>query len=524
MSRIQKSSSGRLDAARSRPRAGGGPRPTADGSTTIVTGSNPATAFATAAHASRASSADAASSPSVFPTRGNAIHTRSCGAHSGGIVQVIVIRSLAVRRARPGPASGPDTDHGADARRASALVSPNGQAADSGQDGIMPQIPTVTLNDGTSFPELGLGTYNLRGEDGIAAIVAAIESGYRLLDTAVNYENEREVGEAVRRSGLDRDELLVTSKIPGRHHGREEAIASIEASLRELGLERIDLQLIHWPNPSVGKHVDTWRGMIDARERGLVRSIGVSNFTEAMLTELIDETGVTPAVNQVELHPYFPQDALRAFHAEHGIRTESWSPLARRSELLTEQILQELASHPRRDPDPGRAALARRARQHADSEVGGSRPAARERRRLRVLAHRRAGRRDLGARARPAVGRRPRHARGDVAEFARRASARPVSVEPWHPPPSTPSTTTSPCRASKRSRSRPTASRVVLTVAVLKKDGTAYERSLWAVPADGSGAPKRLTRSAKGEAGRRVHRERRHPVRLGAPRRRRRGR
>ena len=207
----------------------------------------------------------------------------------------------------------------------------------------MPQIPTVTLNDGSPFPQLGLGTYNLRGDDGIAAIVAAIESGYRLLDTAVNYENEREVGEAMRRSGLDRDELIVTSKIPGRHHGREEAVASIEASLRELGLERIDLQLIHWPNPSVAKQVETWQGMIDARERGLVRSIGVSNFTEPMLTELIERTGVTPAVNQVELHPYFPQTALRAFHAEHGIRTESWSPLARRSELLTEQIIHELA-------------------------------------------------------------------------------------------------------------------------------------------------------------------------------------
>lgn len=207
----------------------------------------------------------------------------------------------------------------------------------------MPQIPTLTLNDGTWFPELGLGTYNLRGEEGIASAVAAIESGYRLLDTAVNYQNEREMGEAVRRSGLDRDELLVTSKIPGRHHGRDEAIASIEGSLQELGLERIDLQLIHWPNPSVGKYVDTWRGMIEARERGLVRSIGVSNFTEAMLTELVDETGVTPAVNQVELHPYFPQGALREFHAEHGIRTESWSPLARRSELLSEPVLTEIA-------------------------------------------------------------------------------------------------------------------------------------------------------------------------------------
>ena len=207
----------------------------------------------------------------------------------------------------------------------------------------MTTIPTVTLNDGAPFPELGLGTYNLRGEEGIAAMVDAIDSGYRLLDTAVNYENEREVGEAVRRSSVDRGELVVTSKIPGRHHGYEQAIDSIQGSLDLLGLDRIDLQLIHWPNPSVGKYVDTWRGMIEAQARGLVRSIGVSNFTEAMLTELIDATGVTPAVNQVELHPYFPQGALRAFHAEHGIRTESWSPLARRSELLTEQLLQELA-------------------------------------------------------------------------------------------------------------------------------------------------------------------------------------
>jgi 2,5-diketo-D-gluconate reductase A len=204
-------------------------------------------------------------------------------------------------------------------------------------------IPTATLNDGHVFPELGLGTYNLRGAEGIDAMIAAIDSGYRLLDTAVNYENEAEVGEAVRRSSVARDELLVASKVPGRDHGRSEAVASVENSLRTLGLDRIDLHLIHWPNPSVGKYVETWQGLIDARERGLVRSIGVSNFTEAMLNELVDKTGVMPAVNQVELHPYFPQGALRAFHAEHGVRTESWSPLARRSELLTEQLIQELA-------------------------------------------------------------------------------------------------------------------------------------------------------------------------------------
>ena len=152
------------------------------------------------------------------------------------------------------------------------------------------------------------------------------------------------MGEAVRRSGVDRDKLLVTSKIPGRHHGRQQAIDSIKGSLDVMGLDRIDLHLIHWPNPSVGRYVDTWRGMIEARDQGLVRSIGVSNFTEGHLTELIEETGVVPAVNQVEMHPYFPQQALRAFHKTHGIRTESWSPLARRSELLTEQIIHELAT------------------------------------------------------------------------------------------------------------------------------------------------------------------------------------
>jgi len=204
-------------------------------------------------------------------------------------------------------------------------------------------IPQITLNDGHAFAEVGLGTYNLKGDDGIAAIGAALDTGYRVLDTAVNYGNEREVGEAVRRSSVDRDEIIVTSKIPGRHHGYDEAIASTRESLETLGLERIDLHLIHWPNPSVGKYVDTFRALTALRDDGLVRSIGVSNFTEAMLTEIIDATGVVPAVNQVELHPFFPQAALRAFHAEHGIRTESWSPLARRGELFAEPVIGDLA-------------------------------------------------------------------------------------------------------------------------------------------------------------------------------------
>ncbi|GAB2710818.1 diketogulonate reductase-like aldo/keto reductase [Microbacterium marinum] len=207
----------------------------------------------------------------------------------------------------------------------------------------MVTIPTVSLNDGTAFPQLGLGTYNLRGGEGTQAIVSAIEGGYRLLDSAVNYENEREVGEAVRRSGI-RDELLVTTKVPGRDHGYDETIASARGSLERLGLDRIDLYLIHWPNPSVDKFVDTYRAMIDLQKDGLVGSVGVSNFTEPMLARIIEATGVVPAVNQVELHPYFPQAHLRAFHASQGIRTESWSPLARRSELLSEEVVIETAA------------------------------------------------------------------------------------------------------------------------------------------------------------------------------------
>lgn len=211
-------------------------------------------------------------------------------------------------------------------------------------------IPSKTLNDGRSIPALGLGTYNLKGEEGVASLTSAIESGYRLLDTALNYGNEREVGEAVRAASslaepVSREQLFVTSKLPGRHHGRDEAIASLEESLGNLGLKQVDLHLIHWPLPKVDRYVDTWQGLIEARERGLARSIGVSNFTKAHLQRLIDETGVVPAVNQVELHPHFPQGELRAFHDEHGIVTESWSPLgSRHMDFAQESVIVDIAS------------------------------------------------------------------------------------------------------------------------------------------------------------------------------------
>jgi diketogulonate reductase-like aldo/keto reductase len=195
---------------------------------------------------------------------------------------------------------------------------------------MSPDLPRHPLNDGNSLPWLGFGTYGLTGEDGIAAIVSALEVGYRLLDTAVSYGNEEEVGEAVRRSGLARADVQVTTKLRGRDHAGELAAKSVEDSLRRLGLDYLDLCLIHWPNPSVGKYAEAWRALVDLKDRELVRSIGVSNFTQDHLRVIIDDTGVTPAVNQIEVHPYFPQQEMRAAHEELGILTESWSPLGKR--------------------------------------------------------------------------------------------------------------------------------------------------------------------------------------------------
>lgn len=204
-------------------------------------------------------------------------------------------------------------------------------------------IPSYTLNDGSTFPAIGFGTYPLKGREAVTAIVSAIEVGYRLLDTAVNYRNEAEVGEAVRASGLPREELLITSKLPGRDHGYDDAITSTHASLERLGLDYLDLHLIHWPNPSVDKYHEAWRALVDLREQGLVRTIGVSNFTETHLMRIIDETGVTPAVNQIELHPYFPQVEMRAVNERLGIRTESWSPLGKRQAPFTQPAVAEAA-------------------------------------------------------------------------------------------------------------------------------------------------------------------------------------
>lgn len=219
----------------------------------------------------------------------------------------------------------------------------------------MAAIPTYTLNDGQTLPAIGFGTHPLTGEGGVQAMVSAIQAGYRLLDTAVNYDNEEEVGEAVRRSGVDRDELVVCSKIPGRHHGYDDALASIRGSLQRLGLDRLDLHLIHWPNPRAGRYSEAWRALVDAREQDLVTSIGVSNFTAEHLDRVINDTGVTPAVNQIELHPNFPQEQMRTANEERGIRTESWSPLGKRQAPFTEPPVAEAVE--RHGVTPGQVIL-----------------------------------------------------------------------------------------------------------------------------------------------------------------------
>jgi len=205
-------------------------------------------------------------------------------------------------------------------------------------------VPDVTLNDDTTFPAIGFGTYKLNGAEGVAGMVNAIRNGYRLLDSAFNYENEGALGVAIRQAGVPRAELRVTSKLPGRHHHHHEAIATIEESLYRAQLDYYDLYLIHWPNPGRGLYVEAWSALIEARKRGLVRSIGVCNFLPAHLERIIGETGVTPAINQVELHPYFPQAEQRAFDRAHGIVTESWSPLGRANRLLQEPVIEAIAA------------------------------------------------------------------------------------------------------------------------------------------------------------------------------------
>jgi len=207
----------------------------------------------------------------------------------------------------------------------------------------VPHVPTVRLNNGTAMPQLGFGVFQVPAEQTTAAVGAALEVGYRSIDTAAAYGNEAAVGKALAGSGIAREELFVTTKLWNSDHGADKAPQAFARSLDQLGLDHVDLYLVHWPVPSKGLFVETWRALQDVYADGRAKAIGVSNFTAAHLGRLLAETDMVPAVNQVELHPFLPQDALRAMHAEHGIATEAWSPLGQGGELLSHAVLTRLA-------------------------------------------------------------------------------------------------------------------------------------------------------------------------------------
>lgn len=206
-------------------------------------------------------------------------------------------------------------------------------------------IPELTLNDGMTVPVIGFGTYNLNGNEGANAITSAMNVGYRLIDTAYNYENEGTVGEALRRSSISRTDLRITSKLPGRYQTYDKAVTTIQESLYRANLDYYDLYLIHWPNPKQDTYVEAWQALIDAKKWGLIRSIGVCNFLPEHIERLDKETSVKPSINQIELHPFFNQEDQRKWHEENNVQTQSWSPLARANAVLQNETIQKIADH-----------------------------------------------------------------------------------------------------------------------------------------------------------------------------------
>ncbi|UPK64351.1 aldo/keto reductase [Rhodococcus pyridinivorans] len=199
-------------------------------------------------------------------------------------------------------------------------------------------IPTVTLNNGVEIPQLGFGVFQIPEDETTAAVSAALETGYRHIDTAAAYGNEAGVGRALADSGLSRDELFITTKVWNSDQGYDATLRAFDTSLAALGLDRLDLYLIHWPTPARDLYADTWRALERLVEEGRLRAAGVSNFQPAHLQRLLDGSSLVPTINQIELHPGLQQSELRAFHAEHGIATEAWSPLAQGAVLNDEAI------------------------------------------------------------------------------------------------------------------------------------------------------------------------------------------
>ncbi|TDQ53301.1 aldo/keto reductase [Actinorugispora endophytica] len=206
----------------------------------------------------------------------------------------------------------------------------------------MTTVPEITLNNGVRIPQLGFGVWQVGNSEAVTAVGTALEAGYRSIDTAALYGNEEGVGQAVRDSGLPRDEVFVTSKLANSDHGYDSTLRAFDATMDRLKLDRLDLYLIHWVQPRRNQYVETWKAFERLYAEGRVRAIGVSNFHEPHLSRLFEETGIVPAVNQVELHPALVQEPLRRFHAEHGIATEAWSPLGQ-GKLLQDPVVAAVA-------------------------------------------------------------------------------------------------------------------------------------------------------------------------------------
>jgi len=209
--------------------------------------------------------------------------------------------------------------------------------------------PLVEMNDGRSIPVIGFGVWQVPDDVVIDATVKALEVGYRHIDTAYLYHNERGVGEALRRSELDRDHVFVTTKVWNTDHGYDQTLRAFDKSTGLLGIDEVDLYLIHWPTPARDVYLDSWRALIRLREEGRARSIGVSNFHDAHLRKIIDETGVIPAINQIELHPWLPQTELRDIDTRLGIKTEAWSPLGS-GRLIDDPVIAEVSAKHGKSP------------------------------------------------------------------------------------------------------------------------------------------------------------------------------
>lgn len=207
----------------------------------------------------------------------------------------------------------------------------------------MSKIPNHTLHETVTMPQLGFGVFQVRHDNAEKAVTTAIEAGYRSIDTAAYYRNEQGVGRAVNHSSVDRDDLFITTKLWNSDHGYQKALDAFDTSLNRLNLDYVDLYLIHWPLPGKQLHVETWQALEMLYNNGRVRAIGVSNFSQSQLDDLRTHSSITPAINQIELHPWLQQEPLREYHDQHGIITQAWSPLGQGA-LLTDETLQGIAT------------------------------------------------------------------------------------------------------------------------------------------------------------------------------------